>query len=67
MTVIDVQKSPEHRTMTMTAEFDAPVDRVWEMLEQSTQTRAVVGPAHLSGDVHAARSVDRRTVSAHFD
>jgi uncharacterized protein YndB with AHSA1/START domain len=29
MTVTRVDKDPESRTMTITAEFDAPVDRVW--------------------------------------
>jgi uncharacterized protein YndB with AHSA1/START domain len=31
MTVIDVRKDPESLTMTITAEFDAPVDRVWQV------------------------------------
>ena len=44
MTVIDVQKSPEHRTMTMTAEFDAPVDRVWEMWSNPRKLERWWGP-----------------------
>lgn len=31
MTVTDVRKDPEARTMTITSEFAAPIDRVWEM------------------------------------
>ena len=44
MTVIDVQKSPEHRTMTMTAEFDVPVDRVWEMWSNPRKLERWWGP-----------------------
>ena len=31
MTVIDVRKDLTARTMTITAEFDAPVEQVWRM------------------------------------
>jgi uncharacterized protein YndB with AHSA1/START domain len=31
MTVTDVSKDLDARTMTITAEFDAPVERVWQM------------------------------------
>jgi uncharacterized protein YndB with AHSA1/START domain len=31
MTVQNVHKDPEARTMTITAEFDAPLDRVWQL------------------------------------
>ena len=31
MTVQSVHKDPEARTMTITAEFDAPVERVWQL------------------------------------
>jgi uncharacterized protein YndB with AHSA1/START domain len=31
MTVTDVRKSPEELTLTLTCEFDAPVDRVWQL------------------------------------
>jgi uncharacterized protein YndB with AHSA1/START domain len=31
MSVTSVQKDPEARTMTITAEFDASVDRVWQL------------------------------------
>ena len=31
MTVTAVRKDPEALTMTITAEFDAPVERVWEL------------------------------------
>jgi uncharacterized protein YndB with AHSA1/START domain len=44
MTVIDVRKSPEHRTMTMTAEFDAPVERVWEMWSNPRKLERWWGP-----------------------
>lgn len=31
MTVTNVHRDPERLTMTVTAEFDAPVDRVWQL------------------------------------
>ena len=31
MTVTDVQKDHDAKTMTITAEFDAPIDRVWQL------------------------------------
>ncbi len=31
MTVTDVRKDPSSLTMTITAEFDAPVDKVWQL------------------------------------
>jgi uncharacterized protein YndB with AHSA1/START domain len=31
VTVTDVVKDPENRTMTITAEFGAPVERVWQI------------------------------------
>jgi uncharacterized protein YndB with AHSA1/START domain len=44
MTVIDVRKSPEHITMTMTAEFDAPIGRVWEMWSNPRKLERWWGP-----------------------
>src|SRR3954454_19472318 len=44
MTVIDVRKSPEHITMTMTAEFDAPIGRVWEMWSNPRKLERWGGP-----------------------
>ena len=31
MTVTAVQKDPDALTMTLTAEFDAPAERVWQL------------------------------------
>jgi len=44
MTVTDVRKSPEHKTMTITAEFDAPIDRVWEMWSNPRKLERWWGP-----------------------
>ncbi len=37
MTVTSVHKDPEHMTMTITSEFDAPIGRVWHMWENPRQ------------------------------
>jgi len=44
MTVTDVRKDREHLTMTMTAEFDAPVERVWEMWSNPRKLERWWGP-----------------------
>jgi uncharacterized protein YndB with AHSA1/START domain len=44
MTVIDIEKSPEALTMTVTAEFDAPVERVWRLWEDPRQLERWWGP-----------------------
>ena len=31
MTVTDVRKDPQARTMAIVAEFDAPAERVWQV------------------------------------
>ena len=37
MTVIDVQKHTDTLTMVVTAEFDAPVERVWQLWDDPRQ------------------------------
>ena len=37
MTVTSVHKNPETMTMTITAEFDAPIGRVWQLWEDPRQ------------------------------
>jgi uncharacterized protein YndB with AHSA1/START domain len=44
MTVTNVHKDPEALTMTITAAFDAPVDRVWKMWEDPRQLERWWGP-----------------------
>lgn len=44
MPVIDVTKDPDNRTLRMTARFDAPVDRVWEIYADPRQLERVWGP-----------------------
>jgi len=44
MTVTNVHKDSEARTMTITAEFDAPVDRVWELWSDPRQLERWWGP-----------------------
>jgi uncharacterized protein YndB with AHSA1/START domain len=44
MTVTSVHKDPEARTMTITAEFDASVDRVWQLWADPRQLERWWGP-----------------------
>jgi uncharacterized protein YndB with AHSA1/START domain len=44
MTVTDVQRDPTAKTMTITAEFDAPVDRAWQLWEDPRQLERWWGP-----------------------
>ena len=44
MTVTNVTKDPEARTMTITSVFDAPVARVWELWEDARQLERWWGP-----------------------
>jgi uncharacterized protein YndB with AHSA1/START domain len=44
MTVTNVEKDVDARTMTITAEFDAPVERVWKLWEDPRQLERWWGP-----------------------
>jgi uncharacterized protein YndB with AHSA1/START domain len=44
MTVTNVLKDPEALTMTITAEFDAPVERVWQLWADPRQLERWWGP-----------------------
>lgn len=44
MTVTDVHKDPEALTMTITAEFEAPPERVWELWADPKQLEQWWGP-----------------------
>ena len=44
MTVTSVQKDTEALAMTITAEFDAPIERVWQMWENPRQLERWWGP-----------------------
>jgi uncharacterized protein YndB with AHSA1/START domain len=44
MPVIDFTKDVENRTLTITAEFAAPVERVWALYEDPRQLEQVWGP-----------------------
>ncbi len=44
MTVIGIDKDPQTRTMTVTARFDAPVDRVWQVWADPRQLERWWGP-----------------------
>jgi uncharacterized protein YndB with AHSA1/START domain len=44
MTVIDVQKNPEALTLTLTARFDAPPARVWQVWQDPRRLERWWGP-----------------------
>ncbi|WP_433501988.1 SRPBCC family protein [Pseudonocardia halophobica] len=44
MTVIDVRKDPQALTLTFVAEFDAPVERVWEVWADPRRLERWWGP-----------------------
>jgi uncharacterized protein YndB with AHSA1/START domain len=44
MSVTSVVKDPETKTMTLTAEFDAPVERVWQVWADPRQLERWWGP-----------------------
>lgn len=44
MTVKSVEKDTERLTLTLTAEFDAPVERVWQLWEDPRQLERWWGP-----------------------
>lgn len=44
MGVTRIEKDPEARTMTLVAQFDAPVDRVWEVWADPRQLERWWGP-----------------------
>lgn len=44
MTVINVDKDPERLQLTITAEFDAPASRVWQLWEDPRQLERWWGP-----------------------
>lgn len=53
MTVIDVQKSATAKTMTVTAEFEASKDRVWQLFEDPRQLERWWGPPAYPASVTA--------------
>jgi len=44
VTVTDVRKDPTTRTMTVSAEFDAPIERVWELWQDPRLLERWWGP-----------------------
>ena len=46
MPIVDIRKDPEKLIMTVTAQFAAPVARVW-----AASARALLGSAGMAGEV----------------
>lgn len=44
MPIIDVNKDPDNRTLRMTARFNAPVARVWQVYADPRQLEKIWGP-----------------------
>jgi uncharacterized protein YndB with AHSA1/START domain len=44
MPVTDVQQDLDNRTLTITADFDAPVERIWQIYADPRQLEKVWGP-----------------------
>ena len=44
MTVMNVEKDPDNLTMTITAEFEAPIDRVWQLYADPRELEQWWGP-----------------------
>ncbi|MGV9825102.1 MULTISPECIES: SRPBCC family protein [unclassified Gordonia (in: high G+C Gram-positive bacteria)] len=44
MPVIDVTQNPDQRSLTMTAEFAAPVERIWQIYADPRQLEKIWGP-----------------------
>ena len=49
MTVTSIHKDPDALTMTITTEFDVPVERGVAAVGRPPPARALVGPADLPG------------------
>ena len=47
MTLTNLVKDPERLTMTVTAEFDAPVERTWQLWGDPRQLERWIGRAHV--------------------
>lgn len=44
MPIVRVDKNPENATMTVVAEYDAPVERVWQLYANPRQLERIWGP-----------------------
>ncbi len=60
MTVTSVDKDVERLTLTLTAEFDAPLERVWELWADPRKLERWWGPPTAPGDLRAPRARPRR-------
>ena len=50
MPVTDVHHDPDNLTLTITADFAAPVQRIWQVYADPRQLEKVWGAADLPGD-----------------
>lgn len=51
MPVTNVTHDIDTRTLTITAEFDAPIARIWQIYADPRRLEKGLGPACLPGDV----------------
>ena len=64
MTVTVVRKDPETLTMTLTAEFDATPERVWDLWADPRQLERWWGPPDVPRHVHAGTTWRRGAMSS---
>ena len=60
MPVTDVQQDLDNLTLTITADFAAPVERIWQVYADPASAGEGVGAADLSGDRGRPRPHARR-------
>ena len=55
MPVTDVSHDLDTRTLVITAHFDAPVERIWQIYADPRQLEQVFGPPDAPGDLRRPR------------
>ena len=60
MSVVSVEKDFDSLSLTLVADFDAPIERVWQLWADPRQLGALVGAADAPGDRREARPGRRR-------
>jgi uncharacterized protein YndB with AHSA1/START domain len=60
MSVVSVEKDYDSLTLTLVAEFDAPIERVWQLWADPRELERWWGAADVPGDRGAAPPGSRR-------
>ena len=67
MPIVDIRKDPKKLTMTVTAQFAAPVARVWAAYADPRQLERFWGPPEWPATVRAPRLHRRRPLRVRDD